>query len=368
MGNATIDKVESMSYNQNILPTSLAMILNEITKTHLEKKRGVVRVLTAIIDVPFEDLLEKYRRSGIEIDCNEIADENGFKLLSCTAAKRVSPYDFLLSGNFHVLTKDFYIFFIIGEKGIFYKKIINQLIRKAYPRILRSNILTGEIFKLLEDFVNETNTELRYNDFWYKKLFGEAFTVKKHEKRLEFEDYEVFQDAFVEARDRGGWLDRITVFNKDFNFTIARNGMLKFKKGTFSDYYKYFFSKILDFVTSRWKIFEKKGRKEQPEREVKPILVKFESDVFSDAVLKKQFIRELSEYPNCSYSIIHGGNPHLYLSMLDRIDNSSFSIRTYGNNALLISPQIRTTKAALVRFSTYLISNFQEGKTVDFQA
>ncbi len=345
-----------MSYNQaNPLPTSLAMILNEITKAHLEKMRGVVRVLTAATDIPFENLLEDYREFGIEIDCNEVASENGFRLSSCTTARRLPTYNFVLTGNFHVLTNNSFIFFITGEKGLFFKKMIKSLIQIAYPRLLRTNILTGEIFKLLEDFVNETKTQLRYNEFWYKKLFGEAFTVKKHEKRLEVEDYELFPKAFLEAREQGGWLDRITVFNRNFDFTIARNGVLKFKKGTFSDYYQHFFIRIVDFVTTRWKIFENKGRAEQPAKEVKPILVEFENDVFSDVVLKKQFIQELSNYPNCSYSIIHGGNPHLYLSMLDRVDNSSFSIRTYGTNALLISPQIRTTKAALVRFSALLV-------------
>lgn len=358
-----------MSYNQaNPLPTSLAMILNEITKAHLEKRRGVVRVLTAVTDTPFENLLEDYRRFGIEIDCNEVASENGFKLLSCTSARRLYTYDFVLTGSFHVLTNNYFVFFITGEKGLFFKKMIKILLRVAYPQLLRANILTGEILKLLEDFVDKTKTELRYNEFWGKKLFGEAFTVKKHEKRLEAEDYELFPKAFLDAREQGGWLDRITVFNKNLNFTIARNGVLKFKKGTFSDYYQHFFSKIIDFVTTRWKIFEKKGRAEQPEKEVRPILVEFENDVFSDEMIMKHFVRELSDYPHCSYSIIHGGNPHLYLSVLDRVDNSSFSIRTYGTNALLISPQIRTTKAALVRFSTYLLNNFQEGKMVDFQA
>jgi len=344
------------------------MILNAITKSHLDKPRGVVRVLTAITDTPFKSLIDDFRRYGIEIECTEVASENGFNLWSCTAARRLDIYDMVLTGNFHVLTKNFSTFFITGEKLFFYKKMIKPILKIAYPHLLRVNLHTGEIFKLLDEFSTKTKTPLKYNDFWYKKLFGEAFTVKKHETRIDIEDYELFEDAFREARNRGGWLDRITVFNKNSHFTIARNGMLKFKKGTFSDYYQYFLNNIVDLVTTRWKLFEKKGRSEQPKREVKPILVKFENEVFDDAILKKQFIQGLSKYPNCSYSVIHGGNPHLYLTMLDRVDNSSFSVRTYGTNALLISPQIRTTKAALVRFSTYLLNNFQEGKMTDFQS
>jgi hypothetical protein len=358
-----------MSYpDSDILPTSLAMILNEITKSNLKKRKGVVRVLTALSEMPFESLLVNFRELGIEIDCEEIAREGDFELWSCTAARRLPTYEFVLTGSFHVLKRKLSTFFISGERGIFFRHFIRPMTRIAYPDLLRGYILTEEIFKLLDDFSKTIKTPLRYNEFWYKKLFGEAFTDRRHEKRWDIEKYGIFEEAFLKAREEGGWLDRINVFGGNFDFSIDRNGVLKFRKGAFSDYYHYFLSRIIDVVSARWKLFEKKGRAEQPEYEVKPILVEFENVVFDDVELKKQFIQELSRYPNCSYSIIHGGNPHLYLSILDRVDNSSFSIRTYGTNALLISPQIRTTKAALVRFSTYLLNNFQEGKMVEFQA
>jgi len=350
------------------LPTRIAMVLNEISKSNLDKKRGVVRVVTGISDVPFDNLIDDLELSGIDVEANLIASEGIYNLWNCTAARRLDILgNLLLTGTFLVLQNGISIFIISGEKRLFFRKIILPIIKKAYPNILRAYILTGEIFELLTNFSQSKKTALRYNEFYYKKMFGEAFTVKKHEKRLKIDEYEVFKDAFIEAKENGGWLDRISVFGDSFDFTIARDGVIKYKKGTFSEYYTYFFARIIQLVANRWKLFEHKSRSEQTDLEVKPIIVEFESKVFEDNLLKKQFLEELSRYPKSSYSVIHGGNPHLYLGMVDNLDNSSFSVRTYGTDALLISPQIRTTKAALVRFSNYILNNFQEGKIADFK-
>lgn len=358
-----------MSSSQfEILPTKLAMVLDEISKSNLDKKRGVVRVVTGISDVSFESLIEDFKLNGIEIESNLIASEGNFQLWSCMAARRLHILDnFLLAGNFYVLQNGFSIFIISGERRLFFRNIVLPITKIAFPNILIAYILTGEIFELLTNFSKNKKTPLRYNEFYYKKMFGEAFTVKKHEKRLKIEEYDLFNDAFLEAKENGGWLDRISVFGDKFKFTIARNGVIKYKNGTFSEYYQYFFGRIIELVGKRWKLFEHKSRSEQTELDVKPIIVEFESKVFEDNILKKQFLQELSRYPKSSYSVIHGGNPHLYVGIVDNLDNSSFSVRTYGTDALLISPQIRTTKAALVRFSTYILNNFQEGTIADFK-
>jgi hypothetical protein len=198
-------------------------------------------------------------------------------------------------------------------------------------------------------------------------MFGKAFNIRRHEKRLDPEKYELFQEAFKKAKEQGGWVDRIRVFSEKHKFSLARSGVLRVYKGSFSEYYSYFMRKITESASEKWKIFEKRGRQEVPLKDVRPILVSFENSVFDDITVRKQFLQIISAYPDCSYSIIHGGNPHVYVAVLDRIDNSSFTIRTYGANSLILSPQIRTTKASLVRFSMHLLDNFQEGSITDLQ-
>lgn len=63
---------------------------------------------------------------------------------------------------------------------------------------------------------------------------------------------------------------------------------------------------------------------------------------------------------------MHSGNPHVYLSILDRNDNSSFSVRTYGEDSLLLIPQIKTSSLSLMRFSEFLVSSFYEGVIENF--
>ena len=167
--------------------------------------------------------------------------------------------------------------------------------------------------------------------------------------------------------EQGGWLDRIRVFGNGYSFSISRSGTFKFTRGTLDAYYEYFLTQIGVLAIERWKIFEKRSRDEVPNKEVKPVLVKFSTNVFEQTEDRKQFLAILENYSNCEYSVIHAGNPHLNVVILDKLDNSSFTVRTYGTESLMLIPQIRTTSASLVRFSKHLLDSFQEGTLSEFQ-
>ena len=224
-----------------------------------------------------------------------------------------------------------------------------------------------DLFQLLTDFSNSKRIELRYTEFVYKSMFENAFTDRRNEKRAAKEQFELFSYAFRKAREQGGRVDRIRVFGKGVSFSISRSGVLKIYSGNFTDYYRFFISRMGSIAIERWKIFDKRARADSPNKEVRPILVNFDSNVFENVAERKLLIRILSDYKNCEYSVIHGGNPHVYAIIRDKIDNSSFTIRTYEDNSLLLSPQIRTTKSSLVRFSKFLLDRFQEGVPAEFK-
>ena len=353
------------SYDRNSLPTGVALILNEITKAQMKKKHGSTKVVIGISDCPFERLAKDANELGIQLDFQKVLEEDGCTLWRCASSRRVRGL--IITGSFFVLQKDISLHFITGERNIFLRNVLLFLIKNLFPDILRAYVTSEELYNLLEEFSFQEEIDLRYNEFVYKKMFGEAFTDRRHERRMDPSKYRGFQDAFKKAREQGGWLDRIRVFGGKYTFTVSRSGILRFYEGNFNEYYRYFVSRFVEISSAKWKVFDKRARRDSPLKEARPLLVEFDSNVFEDPIVKKQFLQTINKYPNCAYSVIHGGNPHVYVSVLDRIDNSSFTIKTYGSNSLMLVPQIRATKAALVRFSKHLLDNFQEGKTRDFQ-
>jgi hypothetical protein len=347
------------------LPFRLSLVINEVIRSSLSKKYPAVKVITLFSEVPFPDLAKSLSMLKASFDYREVNNEDEFFLYSCTSARRVG--NDIISGNFYVLQKKPFLYFITGERTPFFTKLLIPMAAKLFPKAIRTYVTSDDLQFLLKDFSEKKNVSLRYNEFVYKRMFGDAFTATRRDRRQNVNKYASFIEAFEKASEQGGWLDRIRVFGNGYAFSISRSGTFKFTNGTFDDYHEYFLTKIGDLALKRWKIFEKRSREEVPNKEVKPVLVNFNSNVFEQTEDRKQFLSILESYSNCEYSVIHAGNPHLNVAILDKLDNSSFTVRTYGIESLMLIPQIRTTSASLVRFSKHLIDSFQEGTLSEFE-
>jgi hypothetical protein len=55
------------------------------------------------------------------------------------------------------------------------------------------------------------------------------------------------------------------------------------------------------------------------------------------------------------------------MNIIDKIDNSTFTLSTYSANSIVISPQIRVTDASLIRFLKYLLDKFRESKLMELE-
>ena len=352
-----------------ILPFGLNLLMNEFTRLNLKKTWGSLKVLTLFSETPFNVMAENLKTEDMEVDCTQISASDKVTLFSCTAVRKISTstIDLEITGNFYALQKPPFLYFITGDRNPFLSKVLLHIIGKLSPTVLRTFVTSEDLLNLLNNFSKAKKIDLRYTEFVYKSTFAKAFTVRRNEKRVDFSQYEPFPEAFRKAREQGGRIDRIRVFGKGFSFSISRSGLLRIYRGDFTDYFAFFISRIGEIAVGRWKIFEKRARRESPSKEVRPVLVSFESNVFENEAERKLLIRTLGEYSNCEYSVIHGGNPHVYLVVLDKLDNSSFTVRTYDNNSLILFPQIRTSMASLVRFSKHLLDKFEEGNFGEFQ-
>ena len=350
------------------LATTLALIINQYTLPFLKMSRGAIKILSAISEAPFVDFVDKtlFELENINVDFTEVCKENGSILWNFSLERRMKRRS--LKGRFLALQSGESVCLITGEPTKFLNDGLFYLTREMYPELIMAYITSEEIHDVLRSFSKAFEVELFYSKSVVKRMFGRAFTGIGFATKREPKAYHPYGDAFKDARSRGLWIDNIRVFSKgaSVDFSISRSGLLKYYSGTFETYYNLLLSKIWEFYAQKLKRFENRGRRIQPKKEPNPLLIKFDSNIFEDIAVRKQLIKVIGNYDFCSYSVIYGGNPHVYMSIVDRVDNSSFSLRTYGPDSIVIVPQVKSTTAALMRFSKHLLDNFREGLISDF--
>lgn len=350
------------------LTTTLSLLINQYTDTFLKMSRGAIKVLSTISEAPFVDLVEEmlYELENIKAEYKIVCEDNGSILWNLSIKRKMKTRT--LEGSFLALQSGESVYLITGQPTRFVRDGLFYLAHKMYPELIMPYITSEEIHQILNASSKAFETELFYTKFVAKKMFGRAFTDISFATKREPKAYDAYTEAFKNARNRGLWIDAIRVFSKKarIDFSISRSGLLKYYRGAFETYHNFVLSRIWEFYAQRLKRFENRGRRDQPGKEPNPLLIKFDSNVFEDVAVRKQLINIIGNYDFCSYSVIYGGNPHVYVGIVDRVDNSSFSLRTYGPDSIVIVPQVKSTKAALMRFSKHLLDNFREGVISDF--
>lgn len=356
----------SVSINGDRLPTTIGMIINQYAQPFLRRSRGCIRVTSFISELYFDELIgyELPKLEGIEIvQKKKVHEEEGFVLWNYSISRKTDTEG--IRGSFLVLQIGYFVFLITGFPPSFVRKGIMHIARKMYPNIMTAYITAEEIHQILQTFTETKNTKLFYSKYVAKKVFGVPDTDIRYRRGPYIEAFRKTRDARPRL-----WIDSIRVFSKDgpqIDFSLSREGHLTYYKGNFEEYYEHVFFPIEEYCGQRLRIFEKRGRRETVDRELRPLLMQYDSGVFEDASTRKQLVNVIAKYDFCNYSVIHSGNPHVYLNIVDRIDNSTFSLRTYRSDSLIITPQVKATRAALMRFSKHLMDSFLEGRISDLK-
>lgn len=342
------------------LPGALGMILNN----YCNDKRAV-KIQCFLIEGSFGTELNRHSSIfGYKIRTEHKQVHEEVSHYVCT----VSDPNKKEVGSFHAIEHKDELYVLSGESADFFEKILLKILRVMYPQIIRAFIHSDGIYETLDNFEKIMSINFKKKKAIEKQLFGlSPRTDISYETRKLGREYPNFKEAFEEARSNDLWIDRIQVFGRTsttdqlIQFSISRRGEVTIYDGTFDILYSYVLHPIVQRGKERREQFKNRSRKEQPNKETRPLIVRFGKNVFEKIETRKEFARILEKYPLCNYSIVHDGNPHVYLSVLDRMDNSSFSVRTIGDDSLLLIPQIKTSELALMRFSEFLVSSFYEG-------
>lgn len=348
------------------LPSELALTVNRYCADH-----RITKARCFICDSKFEDLVKASQH--LDEYVVQIMYQNEYDEFSHGIFEILNEKEQV--GIFHSIQKDDELFIICGEKADVYETILLRYLQRFYPKMHSAFVHSDGIYRILEQFESIKGIKLGFKKVISKQIFGEdPRTEITFEVSKEFRDYPNFRDAYTNASEQNLWIDKIKVYSEAgklkqrIQFSISRRGEISFDKGTFDVYFPYILAPIIEYSKERKKQFEKRSRSEHEDKKPRPLIVKFGNEIFEKDEIRHKFIELLDKYPNCNYSIIHNGNPHVYVSILDRNDNSSFSIRTVGTESMLLIPQIKTSSLALMRFSEFLVTSFYEGEIQNYEA
>lgn len=349
------------------LPQDLALTLNQYSADH-----RITKIQCLLTDKKFHEVIEKYEYHP---DYKVIQDKSiKFDKFTYTLFTVQSTKSDEELGKFQSLQINDELYILSGSKADFFDKIVLQLLRRLYPVVLSAFIHSNGIYQILEHFETVMNIKLKKRDAVRKQIFGfSPRTERDWEVFKEGRSYPTFQEAFEESKNEDLWIDSIKVFSGEnvkrpkIQFSISRKGLVSLDKGVFDSIFSNVLHLIIERSKERREQFKHRSRSEQSDKKPKPLIVKFGKDVFEKMETREEFSRILEKYTHCNYSIMHSGNPHVYLSILDRNDNSSFAVRTYGEDSLLLIPQIKTSSLSLMRFSEFLVSSFYEGAIENFE-
>ena len=342
-----------------------------ITLNHYFKMHRKIKIQCLLTNEKFHEIIETHDHDDYTVTHDEPILFNTHTLTSYTVTHRKETE---VLGRFQSLQSNDALYVFSGESADFFNSIVLRVLRNLYPTVLFAFIHSDGIYNILKQFEKKQNVTLNYDRVVRKVIFGkQPRTQVDWERTKEGREYFSFHQAFRKSEDENMWVDSIRVFSdtiqskEKFHFGISRGGLISFSEGRFDVIFSDVLEDIVTHSRNRRKQFKHRSRSEQPDKRPKPLIVKFGKNIFEKTETRQEFSKILDKYPRCSYSIVHSGNPHVYLSVLDRNDNSSFAVRTYGNNSLLLIPQIKTTSLSLMRFSEFLVTSFYEGVIEDFE-
>jgi hypothetical protein len=345
-------------------PFENQMYINQYLKEIREKKRSQIKIIPMIANESISSLLKSVSTDEFDVFKIKEYNRNDLNYVAKINLARNLLVNYIID-DFLICQKGNMIYIFTSGGELFINSGINYLIKQFYPSIIMGYITSKNIFDLLTFFSDYVELDLYHKKVVRKRLFGERDTdinYKIGKQKL------LFNEAFLKARSLGQWVDSIELYSdkNKFQFTLSRDGIMKVKRGQFKDIYPLLY-KITEIYKEKMEFFKGRSREIQENHDLKPIHVMFEKDIFSGKQIRDQFVDIIKSYDNCTFSFIYIGNPHINVNIVDKHDYSTFTVKTYASNGIVISPQIKTTEASLIRFSKFLLDNFRESELSNFE-
>lgn len=301
------------------------------------------------------------------------ADDNIFLFHMRFGSNRLNVQRKLIEGNYFVVKHPEYagVHIIVSvESSEFVHNALVPFIAQSYPRIYFPTIRSERLLSLLGSF----KAKYYYDDLNVSQasLVSRYITNREKEKIIPSVVWPdlTLEEAFRYAEEQDGWF-RSLKFRaiqrgmERSQVSIYRNGMIRCTK-QFTNVIEGLALPICADIWKNMKLFEKRGRFENPTLDVRPLSIYFGYDRFKTQDDSNEFVEAMKQLDKSSVSVQHN-NPYVHLSVLDYIDGSAFDVWVLDAQDIVIVPQLKGTTQAINRLVGHVFNKFAEGRVADFQ-
>ncbi|MGO9644350.1 MAG: hypothetical protein ACLPY5_06335 [Candidatus Bathyarchaeia archaeon] len=341
------------------MTSSLPFVIEGTIQNYIEKKLGYRREALKIVGY-----LAKSNLSNIIASRKLQFEKYEFKFRKTQEFEGYEFWEFAQRASelrFYALqTPEGYVFIMSKIPTETFKWHLLPFFASLYPDLTRLYLSSDEIRFALTRLEEQIGQPLFYRSVVMKRLFGvkERFTDVHFSRR----DRPV-EEAFRTAAMRGSWIDYIQVSDADrkqIGLSVTRRGTASVRRGRFGLVYDSILAPMCAKGRQRYAFMDNRERQAIP-RKVNPFIIRYDETLFDKPEVIGRLRQILESYKHCYYTVVHSGNPYLYMMITDTLDNSAFSIRTLRENTLMIVPQVRATADSLMRFYRFMSAEFREG-------
>ncbi|MFX0172497.1 MAG: hypothetical protein ACFE9L_11300 [Candidatus Hodarchaeota archaeon] len=247
--------------------------------------------------------------------------------------------------------------------------ICERAFNHLYPMISQFFLIRHELVGILGKFELKYLYELYSSNYTIRRLRTTDGEGDKRKTTVTYTTTTPLLEIFNEADLNDMWISSIMIdgykhqpggVSEEIQFRITNNTRLTITKGRPLDILAFFHKEIENIAIKRYRLLENRSRSKLADYQIKPIFLEFKEDLFKSKDKINEFLDVITQYKNCQYSVIHSGNPHLFMTISDTIDRSTLNIKSIGTNLAVVIPQIRTSASSLIRFISYIIKNYGE--------
>lgn len=335
------------------LPRALAAAVNSYMK-----ERRPLRAQCLLSSREFSGAITAGSRAGAEVTTTSRESHGPFTHCAYTMAGGGA------GGNLYSIQQGAGVCLFSGEGGGFFGRAVRMAKRLRSAGVAAPFTESARIRDILADFEKGAGVQL-----WHKKSVRRAVgaaprTTVEWDRPARGRRYKSVGEAFADADKSGMAIESLRAFTDKSggpDVTVSRGGLVTVHAGDIRGVYDNVLRPIIGGGIDRRDIFSGRSRSERPDREPRPLLVEYKRPVLAGEGDRRRLCGLFERYPNCNYGIVHAGSSHVYISIVDRTDNSTVAVRSVGDSALAIIPQIRTTGASLLRLTAFLAAEFCEG-------
>lgn len=263
------------------------------------------------------------------------------------------------------------VFFVATIEPVdFVRRALVPFMEQNRHQIYLTFVKHGTLHKLLQDLrENQNYSDLRV----VRASLVSRFAAEKGEAMIPSVSWPGLglEGAFIYAEEQNGWFRSLT-FEALRNSkvlaegTVSRNGIVK-TDGEFRGMYRSLVSPICELISENLRLFSRRGRRENPQLSVRPLIIEFPRDQFSNVEENARFIGSVRKLDNASISVLHG-NPYIALSVVDYADGSTFDLWVLNPRELVIVPQLKSTVLGIKRLVSCVFDNYAEGSIREFSS